>query len=307
MKIRALKASDYEQLYRLYRRQTSDLPYHHNVRRDQFRDELLVTRFIRNPDDHHPRARIALVAKERDRVIGMVSGGIVTNGDEVTESRTGYLQAIIGQPADADLLKEMIVRVVSHLRRFRPKKIVAQDACLSPVFFADSAGMCPSQQAWLGQLLLDSGFEVNHRGLRMVALLESPRREVKPPDDLEFLHVTHEMHGVDDKYDFGCVLLKPPYEYGDGVVWCGSFFSGAFVKGSAFRSLYINWFTIMDEAYRGRGLGRFMLRHCLQQAQQRGAKYASLLSGADNFVAHNLYQSEGFRVVDATHAFELKR
>lgn len=237
----------------------------------------------------------------------MVSGGIVTKGDEVTESRTGYLQAIIGQSANADLLKEMILRVVAHLRRFRPKKIVAQDACLSPVFFADSAGMLPSQQAWLGQLLLDSGFEVNHCGLRMVAPLESPRREVKPPDDLEFLHVTHEMHGVDAKYDFGCVLLKPPYEYGDGVVWCGNFFSGAFVKGSAFRSLYINWFTIMDEAYRGRGLGRIMLRHCLHQAQQRGAKYASLLSGADSFVAHNLYQSEGFRVVDATHRFELKR
>ena len=68
----------------------------------------------------------------------------------------------------------------------------------------------------------------------------------------------------------------------------------------------MNYFTILDEAYRGKGLGRVVLQHCLYKAQQRGTKYASLLTDIDNLVAQNLYQSEGFEIVDATHTFELK-
>lgn len=63
----------------------------------------------------------------------------------------------------------------------------------------------------------------------------------------------------------------------------------------------------MDEAYQGRGLGRLTLQYCLRQAQLRGAKYASLLTDVDNFVAHGLYHSEGFRVVDSRHAFRLRK
>lgn len=114
------------------------------------------------------------------------------------------------------------------------------------------------------------------------------------------------MYGFNPKYDFGCVLLKPPYAFEDGIVWCGNFYSGVFVKGTAYRSLYINWFTVIDEAFRGKGLGRLMLQHCLHQAQQRGAQYASLLTNDDNFVAHNLYLSEGFQLVDVMHSFQLE-
>ncbi len=305
MRVRSLRETDYEQLLRLYRLQTTSLPFHHNVRRDQFKQDLTTTRFIRNPADHHAKAKIALVAIKRDRVCAFVSGGMVTKGDEVVESGTGYIQAILGEPAEADAVKELVSRVVKHVRRYRPHRLVAQDGCFSPIFFAESASTLSSQHAWIGQVLLDTGFAVCARSARLVAVLDNPRREVKAPTPLKFLHVKHEMYGFNPKYDFGCVLLKPPYERGDGVVWCGNFYSGEFVKGTAHRSLYINWFTIMDEDYRGKGLGRLMLQHCLHQAQQRGAKYASLMTSDDNFVARNLYQSEGFEIVDTTHSFEL--
>jgi GNAT superfamily N-acetyltransferase len=100
--------------------------------------------------------------------------------------------------------------------------------------------------------------------------------------------------------------LKPPYEYGDGIVWCGNFYSGTFVKGTGYRSLCMNYFTLLNDDYRRQGLGRLVLQHCLYEAQQRGAKHAALLTDADNFVAQNLYQSEGFEIVDATHSFVLK-
>lgn len=305
--IRNLRESDYDELFRLYRAQTRDLPFHHSVRRDQFRRDLLTTRFLRRPDDHHPKARIALVATRKNRVCSFVSGGMVTRGDEVVEAKTGYIQAIIGEPGAADLIRDMIGRVVRHVRRNRPAKIVAQDGCLSPVFFADSASTLPSQNAWIGQTLIDSGFSVCGGSVRMVALLDRPRRPVKPTGKLKFYHCKHEMSGFDPRYDFGCVLLKPPHQYGDGVVWCGNFFSGTFVKGTAFRSVYINWFTVLDKDYRGKGLGRLTLQHCLHEAQKKGARWASLLTYDNNFPAQNLYLSEGFKVVDMTHAFELKK
>ena len=37
MKIRHFQESDYDDVYRLYRNQTTALPFHHNVRRDQFK------------------------------------------------------------------------------------------------------------------------------------------------------------------------------------------------------------------------------------------------------------------------------
>ncbi len=306
MKIRPFQPSDYDDLFGMYRAQSATLPRHHSVRRDQFRKDLFTTRFIRNPADHHDKARVALVAQQGQRITAFVSGGMVVNGDEVVPGGTAYIQAIIAEPSAAAAVRQLLSRVVAHLRRYRPKQIVAHDGCMCPVFYSDGASALPSQWAWIGQCLLDSGFEVSDRLLRLAAELKSTRRKVIPPDNLVMHHLTHEMYGFDPKYDFGCILLKPPYEYGCGVVWCGNFYSGAFVKGTAYRSLYMNYFTILDDAYRGQGLGRLVLQHCLCEARRRGAKYASLLTDVDNLVAQNLYQSEGFEVIDAMHSFRFK-
>ena len=306
MKIRPFQVSDYDDVYRLYREQTAALPFHHNVRRDQFRKDLFTTRFIRNPEHHNADARIGLVLTKNRRIRAFVSGGIVTKGDVVVHAGTAYIQAIIAEPSAADAVRALLPRVVTHLRGYRPKTIVAHDGCMCPVFYGDSAGCLPSGWAWIGQCLLDVGFQVRDRHVRLMTDLDGPRPEVRPPRKLKLLHVSHEMHAVDPQYDFGCVLLKPPYQYGDGVVWCGNFYSGAFIKGSAFRSLYMNYFTILDDDYRGKGLGRLVLQHCLHVAKQRGAGFASLLTDVDNLVAQNLYQSEGFEVVDVMHSFELK-
>lgn len=304
--IRSFKESDIDDIYQLYRAQTAELTFHHNVRRDQFRRDLFTSRFIRKPEHHHAKARVALVVERRGKLKGFVSGGYLLQGDEVVPSGTAYIQAIIAESSAAAEVKTMLRRVVAHLRRYNPKTIVAHDACLCPVFYTDSAGHLPTAWAWMGQCLADVGFDVRNRSLRLVADLSRPRRPVATPDTLKFIHLTHEMFGFESRYDFGCLLLKPPYEYGDGVVWCGNFYSGAFVKGTAFRSLYMNYFTVLDDAWRGKGLGRLVLQHCLHEARARGAKYASLATDVDNFVAQNLYQSEGFRVTDAMHSFELK-
>ena len=120
MKIRPLQEADYDGILRLYRLQTKALPFHHNVRKDQFKRDLLTTRFIHNRADHHAKARVALVATKNNRVCAFVSGGMVTKGDEVVDSGTGYMHAIIGEPSAADAVRELVWRVVRHVRRYRP-------------------------------------------------------------------------------------------------------------------------------------------------------------------------------------------
>ncbi|MGI9517703.1 MAG: GNAT family N-acetyltransferase [Pirellulaceae bacterium] len=304
--IRNYQDSDAEAVLQLYRDQSRDLPLQHPVGKQQFRNELLTTRFIRDPADHDSSAQIALVATDDDRVEAFVSGGKVVNGDEVVESGTAYVQSVIARPSAGAAVAQLLEQVITHLKEHDPLKIVAHDGCLCPVFFADSAGSLPSRWSRIGQWLVDAGFNINETLVRLALKLDQPRTAVEPPDDLQFIHIKHEMKHFDPEYDFGCLLMKPPYEYGNGVVWCGTFYSGAFVDGTGFDSLYINYFTVMDNEYRGRGLARLVLQHCLHEAQQNGAQFASLLTDASNFVARNLYQSEGFEVVDTLHSFVME-
>ena len=114
MKIRHFQETDCEDVYRLYLNQTVGLPFHHNIRRDQFRKDLFTTRFIRNPADHHAKAKIALVARKNKRICAFVSGGLVIKGDEVVQAGTGYIQAIIAEPSAADAVKALLPRVIAH-------------------------------------------------------------------------------------------------------------------------------------------------------------------------------------------------
>lgn len=55
--------------------------------------------------------------------------------------------------------------------------------------------------------------------------------------------------------------------------------------------------------YRQRGYGRQLLRHCLAQAVQLGARRVSLEVRVSNVPAITLYQQMGFRVLARRHRF----
>ena len=48
-------------------------------------------------------------------------------------------------------------------------------------------------------------------------------------------------------------------------------------------------------ARRGRGLGRVLLRACVERAVARGCDYVELATTEDDVVARHLYEAEGFR------------
>jgi mycothiol synthase len=60
----------------------------------------------------------------------------------------------------------------------------------------------------------------------------------------------------------------------------------------------------VQEEYRGRGLGRQLLRHAIQFARERGFEKVCLSVAADNAHATALYESEGFKSVLSVVRYE---
>ncbi len=60
--------------------------------------------------------------------------------------------------------------------------------------------------------------------------------------------------------------------------------------------------VVVDEAYRGRGIGRALMQACLLDAQRKGGHWVGLEVRADNAPARRLYESLGFTAVgDVVH------
>lgn len=82
-----------------------------------------------------------------------------------------------------------------------------------------------------------------------------------------------------------------------------SVWAGLDELGSAERDwVYTLWLGV-DEAYRGRGLGRYLLRRGLYVLRQKGYRHASICVIGDNYRALQLYTNEGYRIIDWTHAW----
>jgi len=58
------------------------------------------------------------------------------------------------------------------------------------------------------------------------------------------------------------------------------------------------------EAYRGRGLGRWLLQRCKADLRERGMDWADLDVDGTNDQARRLYESEGFQVREEVHWYE---
>lgn len=56
----------------------------------------------------------------------------------------------------------------------------------------------------------------------------------------------------------------------------------------------------VDTAYRGKGIGKLLLRHCLDVARKSGAEKISLFSSSHLQTALKMYEQFGFTYVDVT-------
>jgi len=58
---------------------------------------------------------------------------------------------------------------------------------------------------------------------------------------------------------------------------------------------------IVDEAYRGKGLGRKILRELIRWAKEQGVEVVELTTNPKRVAANELYKSEGFRLHETNH------
>jgi len=304
--IRSYTAADLPAVFDLYRR----LP-------QQLDDPLLMASLAQFESDMHagrlyqpltcymPSANIAVVAEQDGQIVAFASGGLLERGDFLVENGTAILRLIVGKRQHRDAVRAVIRHVTEHLQGFDPTRIQAFNAAMSPPFFGCLSGMLPSNWNWIAQCLLDEGYTTEFTSLFMVRDFEhDPPQAIPLPDGFLIkewkTYVMDHAVGIDPKYNVGYGL----YEGEEYVGWCGNLYAGAWVQDADYGYVYTNWFTVMD-SYKGRGLGRVLLRHGLVEAAALGAKGAILLTTMDNFIAQDLYRSEGYRVVDVGSSFKL--
>lgn len=63
--------------------------------------------------------------------------------------------------------------------------------------------------------------------------------------------------------------------------------------------------VVVDEAYRGQGLGKLLTNRAIEKARELGMKHIDLTSKPDRTAANNLYQSLGFELRN-TNPYRLK-
>jgi putative acetyltransferase len=108
---------------------------------------------------------------------------------------------------------------------------------------------------------------------------------------------THDLEILDDPQGMvidagGCIFLAMDVEkvIGTAGLWKESDNEYELVK------------MTVDPKYRGRGISKMLLDHCLEEARRRKAKKISLYSNSRLETALKLYKKYGFNHVDATDA-----
>ena len=100
----------------------------------------------------------------------------------------------------------------------------------------------------------------------------------------------------------GLVLLAHKGEDEVGVCVCSSLGEVSSAR-QAQDWVYTRWLGV-DEAWRGRGLGRYLMRRALHALYDVGYRHATICTLGDNHRAFLLYTNLGYRAVDWTHAYE---
>ncbi len=303
-RIRTLQPADIPALYALYD-EIRDTPAELDlqVTTSQFARHLNRGRLYTPDDWYDPAAEIALVAEEAGEIRAYANGRLLRHGDFLLADDTALVQWVLGRRRHRGAISAVIEAVTTHLQKFKPAAIHAFNGMTTPIFAGNLGGGLPAAWPWIGQCLADLGFAAQKPNWLMWCDL-SARDPTLPdvPDGLELKQgqtfVEDYCAGLESEYNAGHYLL-------DGerfVGWCGDFYAGAFVEGAGRDYLFTHWFTVED-AWRTRGLGRWLLRHSLAEARRNAARGALLLTDVDNFRALNLYLSEGYRPLTLSHSF----
>jgi GNAT superfamily N-acetyltransferase len=126
----------------------------------------------------------------------------------------------------------------------------------------------------------------------------SPERKLSPDRILAVPELAHYVTGWPRQGDLGVVAEAS--ERPVGAAWLRSF--PVTDPGYGFVGTDVPELSIgVAAAWRGRGVGRALLRAIADQARSAGIGQISLSVGRQNY-AHRLYLDEGYKIVDSSDA-----
>ncbi|NNE22045.1 MAG: GNAT family N-acetyltransferase [Rhizobiales bacterium] len=306
-KIRPLVSADLPALFNLYCELQDTLPeVDLRVAQTQFSKHLSAARLYTPEDWYDKTADVALVAEDAGEIVAYANGRLLQKGDFLLADNTGLIQWALGRRQQKPAITAVIEAVLASLQKHNPVAVHAFNSMTTPIFFGNLGGGLPAAWPWIAQSLLDLGFAAQTPAhLMWCDLTNGDAATLKVPDGLELLNgqtfVNDYCAGLESDLNSGFYLL----DEGEFVGWCGNFFAGAFIEGAGHDYVFTHWFTV-QEAYQGRGLGRWLLRQSHAHARRNGAKGAMLLTDVHNFRAVSLYLTEGYRPLTLSHSFILE-
>ena len=303
MQIRTLRPSDLEPLHTLYLSLTALMPHHLEVGGAQFAQELAADRY--REDEFWDRAAdLILVAERGGRPVAFLHASFLERDARYTRLKagTGIVRFLFSPPEDAPSLRAL-VRVAAEAARARGCVDLQALSNYGPLFHNCGASGLSNAWPWVGSALLQEGFEALGRpALAMHCPLERRTRTrlpLPPGAELRYDWVTR--IGTRDDSEGGCHIFFGEDRAAESM-W---HFGEKYVRGAGSAHMHLFWLGT-NPPYRGKGLGRILLRDSLVRAQESGARDSSLRCNIDNFYAHALYRAEGYEPGDLLWAFRWK-
>lgn len=279
------------------------MPHHPPVGLEPFAEGLLSAVW---PDEVFAAdAHTVVVAEKAGRPAAFAHASFLDEKANYSdlEAGGGVLRFVIAGPQETDACRAVIRAIVeeAHVRQCPDLRALLPQ--YGPMFH--NYGNCGLSNAWpwIGRCLMQEGFQtLGLPALAMYRRLDDPIERLPLPEGAELRYDWVTRIGVRDEWEGGHHLF-----FGDDraaeTMW---YFGEKFVRGLGTSALYLFWLGANDP-YRGRGLGRFLLREALATGQEAGARETCLRARMDNFFAHAIYRAEGYEPNDLLWQFQYRR
>lgn len=304
MNVRPLNQADIEPLHELYGSLAALMPHQPEVGSKQFREQLLSITSDKQPQVFLAQSDIALVAEQEGQIVAFGAGALLQQDGELSSMKagTGLLRFIFARPQHARACRAVIRALVEHGKALGCQQFRALSGYYGPPFHNNGGAMLSNAWPWIGQCLSREGFQT--RGLPSLSLhrsLGGPLEALPLPSDAHLRRDWETRIGARDEWEFGYHIFIGDRRAAETMCYYGEKFVRSVGKGT----VYVFWLGV-NEGFRGLGLGRILLRQALVEAQQAGAREATVRTGCHNFDALAIYRAEGFVPDDVLWEFELK-
>jgi len=270
----------------------------------EFSAGLTTTRYQEDEwwDDN---AHISLVAERAGQPVAFLHASFLESDARYTNLKAGagMIRFLFAAPEDADALRTMIRLVTKESTRRNCPELLAL-ANYGPLFHNCGINALSNAWPWIGRALVQEGFETHGwPTLAMYCPLDRvPIVRLPLPQGAELRYDWTTRIGQRDATEGGYHIFFGEDRAAESM-W---HFGEKYVSGAGNTHGHLFWLGT-NPPYRGKGLGRILLRETLAQMQQVGARGSDLRCNLNNFYAHAVYRAEGYEPNDLSWAFRWSR